>query len=117
MLEAADDAWDGPAGQADFAMANLRSQQTGLPFVVFISQRGAARHDVRVKVAPGPKVSPGQMGTYALRPFRHEAGWKLSSHEEGLLDWWVEANLQVLVEYWDGDIEYTQDALDRLVKP
>src|ERR1041384_506167 len=33
-----------------FEMANLFSKHTGLPFVVWISYRGAARHDVRVKV-------------------------------------------------------------------
>jgi hypothetical protein len=40
-----------PEGQATYRMANLRPERTGLPFVVFISQRGGARHDVRVKVA------------------------------------------------------------------
>jgi len=43
-------------GQALFEMANLRPERTGLPFVVFISQKGGARHNVRVKVARGPKV-------------------------------------------------------------
>jgi hypothetical protein len=33
-------------------MANLRPERTGLPFVVFISQKAGARHDVRVKAAP-----------------------------------------------------------------
>ena len=37
----------GSQGQALFDMANLRPDRTGLPFVVFISQRGGARHDVR----------------------------------------------------------------------
>jgi hypothetical protein len=39
------------AGQASFEMANLRPERTGLPFVVFISQRGGARRDVRIKLA------------------------------------------------------------------
>jgi hypothetical protein len=46
------------AGQALFEMANLRPERTGLPFVVFISQRGGARHDVRVKLAPRCKGAP-----------------------------------------------------------
>jgi hypothetical protein len=104
-----------PAGQATFEMANLRPQRTGLPFVVFISQKANAPHDVRVKVSPGPKVSPSQMGSYALRPFRHVAGVQLTAAEEKQLEAWVGKNLQVLVEYWDGDIEYTEDALERLV--
>ncbi len=103
------------AGQADFDMANLRPSKTGLKFVVFIVQRGAARHDVRVKVAPGPKVRLDQMATYALRPFRHEDGPRLSGSDEKALADWVEKNRQVLVAHWDGDIEYTEDALDRIV--
>src|SRR5258707_10293112 len=55
-------------GQASFDMANLRPERTGLPFVVFISQKGGARHDVRVKVAPGPRVRPSETVTVALRP-------------------------------------------------
>ena len=57
-----------PQGQATFEMANLRSSTTGLPFVVFISQKGGAQHDVRVRVAPSPKVRADQMSSYALRP-------------------------------------------------
>ena len=118
MLAATDTAaWDEqPTGQATFEMANLRPERTGLPFVVFISQKAGARPDVRVKVARGPKVQASQMGVYALRPFRFEGGMQLSSSEERQLESWISKNLQVLVEYWDGDILYTEDALDRLVK-
>ena len=49
---------DAAEGQALFEMANLRPERTGLPFVVFISQKGGARHDVRVTVARGAKVRP-----------------------------------------------------------
>src|SRR5438046_989242 len=62
------DAESAPAGQATYEMANLRPERTGLPFVVFISQRGGARHDIRVKVARGAKVRPSEMITVAIRP-------------------------------------------------
>lgn len=39
-------------------MVNLRPEETGLPVIVWISMRGDARHDVRVKVARGPRVLP-----------------------------------------------------------
>ena len=55
-------------GQALFEMANLRPERTGLPFVVFISQKGGARHDVRVKVASGASVRPSEMVAVAVRP-------------------------------------------------
>ena len=96
-----------PQGQATFEMANLRSSTTGLPFVVFISQKGGAQHDVRVKVAPNPKVRADQMSSYALRPFKLREGAGLSSSDEAALRAWADTNFDLLVGYWDGEIEYT----------
>ncbi len=94
-------------------MANLRKEKTGLPFIVFISQ-GGAQHDVRVKVAPGPKVQPSEMSSYSLRPFRLREGAGLGSTEHDLLRAWIDKNLRVLVDYGDGVIEYTEDVLERI---
>ncbi|SRR5579875_3504881 len=99
-------------GQAGYEMANLRPDTTGLPFVVWISQRAGARHDVRVKVAHSPKMKdPTDLGTYALRPFRHVEGPPLAAAEEALLRQWIELNRQALLDFWDGAIEYTEDVL------
>ena len=54
--------------EAFFDMANLFSKHTGLPFVVWISCRGGAQHDVRVKVSPSPRALPSQMASVAVRP-------------------------------------------------
>ena len=103
-------------GQATFGMANLRMEKTGLPFIVFISQKNDALHDVRVKVSPAPRVRLEQMSSYALRPFRLTDGLGLVPSDEKLLRAWVDANFDVLVSYWDGRIEYTEDALGSLVR-
>lgn len=103
-------------GQATFEMANLRPKTTGLPFVVFISQKNGAQHDIRVKVAEGPKVRPSDMSCYALRPFRRVEGDALSAAYEHMLEVWCTINLTTLVGYWDGEIEYTEDAIDILVR-
>ncbi|AWN40992.1 hypothetical protein DK389_11235 [Methylobacterium durans] len=95
-------------------MANLRSERTGLPFVVFISQKDGARHDVRVKVSASAKVRADEMGSYAARPCRHTDGRRLPPHEEKLLEAWIEKNIDVLTRYWDGEIEYTEDALGQI---
>ncbi len=105
---------DEAQGQATFGMANLRKERTGLPFIVFISQKDGARHDVRVKVAPGPKMRVDQMSSYSLRPFGLMEGSGLTSAEEALLQRWLDVNLAVVVAYWNGDIEYTEDALEQL---
>lgn len=105
-----------PSGQALFDMANLRPERTGLPFVVFISQRGRARHDVRVKLARGAKVRPSEMITVAVRPTPRVIRGRMNASEFDLVRRWIEENMQVLVDYWNGDIEYTEDVLDA-IKP
>ncbi|MCK8788068.1 hypothetical protein M0638_27305 [Roseomonas sp. NAR14] len=102
-------------GQATFGMANLRPDKTGLPFIVFISQRDAAQHDIRVKVSPAPRVRHDQMSSYSIRPaLHHQTGPVLSTSDERLLNEWVDKNFDVLLGYWNGDIEYTEDAMDLL---
>ncbi|MGH7030546.1 MAG: hypothetical protein ACREE9_16850 [Stellaceae bacterium] len=104
------------ASQASFEMANLRPERTGLPFVVFISQKGGARHDVRIKLARTAKVRPLEMLTVAVRPAPRLIRGAMSSHEFDLVRRWIEQNRRVLIDYWDGVIEYTEDALDA-IKP
>lgn len=101
-------------GQALFDMANLRPERTGLPFVVFISQRGGARHDVRIKIAPGPKVRPSEMVTVAIRPNARIVRGRLDPSDLALLRRWIELNRETLIKYWDGDIDYTEDAIAAL---
>jgi len=101
-------------GQATYEMANLRPERTGLPFVVFISQKGGARHDVRVKVARGAKVRPSEMATVAVRPRPRVIRGALDPDDLALLTEWIELNRGVLVDYWNGDIEYTEDAISAL---
>jgi hypothetical protein len=95
-------------------MVNLRPERTGLPFVVFISQRGGARHDIRVKVARVPRVRRSEIVTVALRPSLGVVRGRLDPHDLALLRQWIELNEQVLVDYWNGVIGYTEDALNAL---
>ena len=102
------------AGQALYEMANLRPERTGLPLVVFISQKGGARHDVRVKLARGAKVRPSEMITVAVRPAPRIVRGELSTPEFELVRRWIHLNIDVLVNYWNGDIEYTEDVLNAI---
>jgi hypothetical protein len=104
-----------PEGQGLFEMANLSPKRTGLPFVVWISPKAGAPHDVRVKVSKGPKVHSSDLVTVAIRPDVHVVGsGNVSAHDLALLRKWVELNRDVLIKYWDGDIEYTEDAIAAL---
>ena len=106
-----------PAVSADsfFDMANLFPKHTGLPFVVWISVQGNARHDVRVKVSPSPKAEPGEMILVALRPEVRVIDGDLSAEQLRLLAPWMELNREVLLQYWAGDID-TVDAVSLIQK-
>jgi hypothetical protein len=99
--------------EALFEMANLFSKHTGLPFVVWISYRGGAQHDVRVKVSPGPKALPSEMASVAIRPNVRVVEGKMDAADLTLLTKWIELNHDVLVKYWDGEID-TKDAIDEI---
>jgi hypothetical protein len=101
-------------GQASFEMANLRPERTGLPFVMFISQTGGASHNVRIKLARGAKVRAAEMLTVALGPSPRLIRGEMSRSEFELVSRWIELNRSVLVDYWNGDIEYTEAALSAL---
>ena len=101
-------------GQATFGMANLRRKTTGLPFIVFISQKDEARHAARVKVSPEPRVPPDVMSSYSISPFEWKEGPRLANADEKMLGRWIDMNARVLLDYWTGQIEYTEDAIDQL---
>jgi hypothetical protein len=101
-------------GQATFGMANLRRKTTGLPFIVFISQKDEARHAARVKTSPDPRVRPDEMSSCSVSPFEWKEGPRLASADEKLLGRWISINARVLLDYWNGHIEYTEDAIDQL---
>lgn len=104
-----------PAIEDLFLMSNLSPKQTGLPFVVWVSPKGGARHDVRIKISRGPQAKPGEFITVTVRPDVREISGASESHlttkELELVRQWVELNRDVLVRFWDGDIEYTADML------
>jgi hypothetical protein len=96
-----------------FLMANLFPKHTGLPFVVWISYRGNAQHDVRVKVSPSPKAIASEMAAVALRPEVRVVEGSLSGGDLALLKQWISLNHDVILSYWNGDID-TADAIGSL---
>jgi len=102
-------------GDGLFEMANLSPKRTGLPFVVWISPKAGAHHDVRVKVSKGPKVTPAELISVAIRPDVHVVGsGDIDAHDLTLLKKWLALNQDVIIKYWDGEIEYTEDAIAAL---
>ena len=98
---------------APFELANLFPKHTGLPFVVWISYRGGAQHDVRVKVSPGPRATPSEMASVAIRPDVRVVEGSVTGADLALLKKWVELNQDVLLRYWEGEID-TKDTIDAI---
>ena len=90
-----------------FDMANLYPRTTGLPVTVWVSPRGGARHDVRVKVAQGPgdRIELSDVATVAVRPQPRVIHGQLSSEIERAVLAWTTANTDALVAYWDGRLD------------
>ena len=77
-----------------FAMANLPPRLTGLPMVVWASERMGARHDVRVKVhmAHGQRIDPGNLAVVAVRPVPRLVAGQLSPADLRAVSDWIRLN-------------------------
>jgi hypothetical protein len=89
-----------------FLMANLFPADTGLPMVVWVSERGHARHDVRVKVnqAHGTRMLPGNLATVGVRPTPRLIAGRLSAADLQAVSEWIRLNETALVAYWEYQI-------------
>lgn len=90
---------------ARFLMSNLFPRDTGLTRTVWVSHKGDARHDVRVKVsgAPGDRMRLRDMSTMSVRPEPRLLHGRLSTAEERQIAAWIKLNEQVIIDHWNGD--------------
>ena len=97
-----------PEQDAPFEMANLFPDNTGLPMTVWVSARGFAQHDVRIKAnqQDGNRMDPGNTAVVAVRPEPKVLHGSLSSAQEAKLFEWVTRNQAILVELWEGKIDF-----------
>lgn len=100
-----------------FEMANLYPDETGLPMTVWVSPRGNARHDVRIKVnmTHGKQMNISNTAVVAVRPAPRLIAGRLSPDDAQAVFEWVKLNTDTLVAYWDGRIGTIQMA--RALKP
>jgi hypothetical protein len=90
-----------------FEMANLFPRTTGLPMTVWVSPRGNARHDVRVKVnmTHGDQMNIANTAVVGVRPTPHVIAGHLSPDDRQAVFEWVSLNNAALVAYWEGRID------------
>jgi hypothetical protein len=101
-----------------FDMANLFPVTTGLPMTVWVSPRGNARHDLRIKVhmAHGNQMNPANAAVVAARPSPDMIAGRLASEDERAVFQWMSLNTDALVAYRDRQVDTIQlgDLLKRL---
>ena len=94
-----------------FLMTNLYPRSTGLPMVIWVRPRYGVPHDVRVKVsmAHGQRMDPGNLAVVALRPRppRVVAG-QLSAADLRAVAQWIELNEAVIMDHWNELIDGAQ---------
>ena len=100
-----------------FEMANLFPITTGLPMTVWVSPRGNARHDARIKVhmTHGNQMNPANTAVVAVRPSPRVVAGRLSTDDERVVFQWMRLNEAALIAYWDGQIDTIQ--FGQLLKP
>jgi hypothetical protein len=98
-----------------FAMANLSPRMTGLPMSVWVSPRGNARHDVRIKVnmTHGRQMSIDNTAVVAVRPSPRVVAGRLSGDDQRAVAEWIALNGQAVIDYWDDKLD-TDQFLDNL---
>ena len=101
---------------ADFLlMANLRPATTGLLMVVWLSERGNARHEIRVEVAfqHADRIDPTHTAVFGVQPSPSLISGHLSAADQRVVSDWITLNEAAIVEYWDGAID-TAELFGRL---
>lgn len=97
-----------PAEEEDFfLMSNLRPKHTGLPMVVWVSNRGNARHDARVKVCrkPGDRIDVDDMAVVGIRPAPTLIEGPLDNASLKLVQDWIRLNEATLISYWNSELD------------
>jgi hypothetical protein len=93
-----------------YEMANLSPRMTGLPMSIWVSPRGNARHDVRIKVnvAHGRQMKIDNTAVVAVRPSPRVVSGELSSADQQAVAEWIALNAQVVIDYWDDKLDTDQ---------
>lgn len=73
-----------------------------------VSARGFAQHDVPINAnqQDGKRMDPGNTAVVAVRPAPSVLRGSLSAAQEAKLFDWVTRNQTILVELWEGKIDF-----------
>lgn len=100
-----------------FLMANLRQKTTGLPMVIWVSEKQAS-HGARIKVSTNhsDKINLDETVSVSIaNPPEIVAGYGLSNKDLQLVSAFIKLNEKLLVDYWNSEID-TGDLITDLIK-
>ena len=89
-----------------YQMANLYPRDTGLPMTIWVSPRGRARHDARIKVCRtrGDRMDGTNLAVVAIRPSPRVVHGPLAQSDFGPVAEWITLNEDALLGYWNGTL-------------
>jgi hypothetical protein len=89
-----------------YEMANRYPRDTGLSMTVWVSQRGRAHHDMRIKVCRthGDRMDGTNLAVVAIRPSPRVVHGPLGQRDFASLAVWIELNEAALIDYWNGTL-------------
>jgi hypothetical protein len=104
-----------PDSEDIFHMTNLSPRMTGLPMSVWVSPRGNARHDVRVKVnmTHGRQMTIENTAVVAVRPVPRVVAGRLSADDRRAVYDWISLNFDAITAYWNEELD-TGEFIERL---
>jgi hypothetical protein len=97
-----------PAGGDDlYEMTSIHPRTSGLPMTVWISPRGRARHDVRVKVCrvPGNRMVPEDTAVMSVRPQPMLLEGGPDAESLPAVQAWIAPNRDVLIDFRNGELD------------
>jgi hypothetical protein len=98
-----------------FEMANLRPASTGLPMVIWVSEKGRARHGPRIKVSRkhGDRMDIRNTVSVTIDGPPRVIGEGLAAGDLDLVSDYISRNRDALLAYWHGEID-TVELISRL---
>jgi hypothetical protein len=89
-----------------YETASLFPRNTGLPMAVWVSPRGHARHDARIKVCLTPgRMDIGDTAVVGIRLVPWLIEGDLPPADLHAVSRWVALNEAALIEFWNEDID------------
>ncbi len=90
-----------------FLMANLFQEDTGLPMIIWVSERGHTQHGPRIKVSKSHSAKVDIYNTVSVSITNKPeivAGEGLSNRDLKLITDYILLNKETLLAYWNNEI-------------